>query len=288
MSKKLGLYIDETSVNWTLIDQKTSALIDMGVYVFPAGCENFGFGRREQSKRSRRRLLRLRRIRYARIRARKFYLMREMAKHHMCPISLEELMLWKQNKIFPTVTLSAWLAMNPYQLRAKGLEEKLSLEELGRIFYQISRHRGYRFGERNSKLVDNVLSKGEPREGRIGYYKTRNQLKGLTLGTYLYSIHPAENQSYIENRERIRNRICTVDMYFKEVHQASNAQEAMEHFCERKPSLLISDIKMQQTCGIELVQNIRKLDKDFPIIILSSHSNQDDLLEFSEHLLRKF
>ena len=45
MSKKLGLYIDTTSVNWSLIDQKTNDLIDLGVYVFPAGCENFGAGR---------------------------------------------------------------------------------------------------------------------------------------------------------------------------------------------------------------------------------------------------
>ena len=215
MSKKLGLFIDTTSVNWSLIDQNTKALIDVGVYIFPAGCEYFGFGKREQSKRASRRLLRLRRIRYARIRARKFYLLREMAKHNMCSISAEELLNWKQRKVFPSATLSSWLAMNPYTLRAKGLTEKLSLEELGRIFYQISRHRGYRFGERNSKLVDNVLSKGVPREGRIGYYKTRNQLNGLTLGAYLNSIHPVENQSYKENRERIRNRICTVDMYFK-------------------------------------------------------------------------
>ena len=98
----------------------------MGVYVFPAGCENFGSGRREQSKRTSRRLLRLRRIRYTRIRARKFYLLREMAKHNMCPISQEELSHWKQHKEFPSSTLSSWLAMNPYALRAKGLTEKLS------------------------------------------------------------------------------------------------------------------------------------------------------------------
>ena len=219
MAKKLGLFIDATSVNWSLIDQEKKALIDMGVYVFPAGCENFGSGRREQSKRTSRRLLRLRRIRYARIRARKFYLLREMAKHNMCPISPKELSHWKQHKEFPSATLSSWLAMNPYALRAKGLTEKLSLEELGRIFYQISRHRGYRFGERNSKLADSILSKGVPSEGKVGYYQTRRQLRGQTLGTYLNSIYPPNNTPYKRNRERIRNRICTVDMYFKEVHK---------------------------------------------------------------------
>ena len=50
MSKKLGLFVDTTSVNWTIVDQSTNQLIDMGVYVFPAGCENFGSGKREVSK----------------------------------------------------------------------------------------------------------------------------------------------------------------------------------------------------------------------------------------------
>ena len=51
-------------------------------------------------------------------------------------------------------------------LRITRQREKLSLEELV-IFYQISRHRGYRFGERNSKLADSILSKGVPSEGKI-------------------------------------------------------------------------------------------------------------------------
>ena len=45
MSKKIGLFVDTTSVNWTIVDQSTNRLIDMGVYVFPSGCENFGSGK---------------------------------------------------------------------------------------------------------------------------------------------------------------------------------------------------------------------------------------------------
>ena len=228
MSKKLGLFLDATSVNWTLVDQKTSALIDMGVYVFPAGCDNFGSGRREQSKRASRRLLRLRRIRYAKIRARNFIFLREMAKHNMCPINQDELVHWKRNKVFPASSLSSWLATNPYELRVKGLNEKLSLEELGRVFYQISRHRGYRFGERNSKLADNIL-KGIPSEGKIGYDQTRRQLKGRNPRNFFKIDIPQENQSYKSKNERIRNRICTVDMYFKEVHQIWAIQSNFYH-----------------------------------------------------------
>ena len=213
MSTKLGLFVDSNSINWSLVEEKTNKLIDLGVHVFPPGCENFGMGKREVSKRYTRRLVRLRRIRYSRIRTRKYYLLKILIEHKMCPLSLEELEHWKKTKQYPTATLSEWIALNPYELRERGLHEKLTLEEFGKIFYQISCHRGYRFGERNSKLADNVLSLGIPADRKIGYLKTRRSIKDETLGSYLHSIKPADGETYTKPVERIRNRICTLEMF---------------------------------------------------------------------------
>ena len=219
MSKKLGLFVDTTSVNWTVIDASTTQLIDMGVRVFPAGCENFGTGKREVSRKHGRRMVRLRRIRYARIRARKLYLLRILIQNKMCPMQLDELSHWKKTKQFPSQALKEWIALNPYKLRDRGLHEKLSLEEFGRIFYQIACHRGYRFGERNLKLTESVLSKGNPSERKIGYLQTQREIGNGTLGEYLNSISPIPNKSFTEQEHRIRNRICTLEMYFTEIHQ---------------------------------------------------------------------
>ena len=224
MSKKLGLFVDTTSVNWTIVDQSTTQLIDMGVHVFPAGCENFGSGKREVSKKHKRRMVRLRRIRYARIRTRKIYLLRLLIKNNMCPMTLDQLAQWKATKKFPSQAMQDWLALNPYQLREQGLHEKLSLEEFGRIFYQIARHRGYRFGERNLKLTESVLSKGNPAERRIGYLQTHKEIGKGTLGEYLNNIYPEPHVSYKKTQYRIRNRICTLEMYFKEIHQLWKTQ----------------------------------------------------------------
>lgn len=226
MSTKLGLFVDSNSINWSLVEEKTNKLIDLGVHVFPPGCENFGMGKREVSKRYTRRLVRLRRIRYSRIRTRKYYLLKILIEHKMCPLSLEELEHWKKTKQYPTATLSEWIALNPYELRERGLHEKLTLEEFGRIFYQISCHRGYRFGERNSKLADNVLSLGIPADRKIGYLKTRRSIKDETLGSYLHSIKPADGETYTKPVERIRNRICTLEMYFDEIHRLWEIQSA--------------------------------------------------------------
>lgn len=229
MSKKLGLFVDTTSINWTIIDLASSQLIDMGVRVFPAGCENFGSGKREVSRKHGRRLVRLRRIRYARIRTRKIYLLRILIQNKMCPMTLKQLAQWKNSKKFPVQSMTDWIALNPYQLRERGLHEKLSLEEFGRIFYQISCHRGYRFGERNLKLMDSVLSRGNPAENKIGYLQTQKEIGQGTLGEYLNRIYPAPFSSYRSPKQRIRNRICTLEMYFNEIHQLWKMQAQFYH-----------------------------------------------------------
>ena len=239
MSKKLGIYLDVNAIGWTLFDTDQNKISHMGVHRFNPGCENFGWGKREQSKKKSKRVERLHRVRYARIRTRKFYLMRLLVEHRMCPTDLEALKTWKNEKIFPHNDLDAWLSMNPYALRVKGLSDKLSLYELGRILYQMAQHRGYRFGERQSMLKANILYKGRPEEGKIGFDTTRRALRGNTLGEYLYDLLPRENQSYVRHRERVRNRICSTQMYFDEIHSIWEMQMQFYHFKEGLRDLLI-------------------------------------------------
>lgn len=242
MSKKLGLFVDTTSINWSIVDLSTFDLIDVGVRVFPAGCENFGSGKRELSKKHGRRLVRLRRIRYARIRTRKIYLLRILIQNQMCPMTLKELEQWKKTKKFVSKSMDDWFALNPYHLREQGLHEKLSLEEFGRIFYQIACHRGYRFGERNLKLTESVLSRGNPAERKIGYLQTQKEIGKGTLGDYLSSIYPAPNNSYKATKTRIRNRICTLEMYFDEIHLLWKMQSQFYHsLTEELRNQLIGD-----------------------------------------------
>lgn len=89
-----------------------------------------------------------------------------------------------------------------------------------------------------------------------------------------YSVLIAEDDDTI--REHMAN---TLKYYFKTVHQASSGKKALEHFWELNPSLVISDIKMSNGTGIELVNGIRKKDKYTPIIILSAYSDEEYLLQ---------
>jgi len=83
-----------------------------------------------------------------------------------------------------------------------------------------------------------------------------------------------------EDDEEIRKRIAnTLKFYFKEVYEANNGYDAYELFLEKKPSLLISDIEMQDGNGIDLVKKIRKTNLAIPIIILSAYSKEEYLLK---------
>lgn len=219
MPNKIGIFIDVNTIGWTLIEQSSKEIIAMGSHVFSPGCENFGMGRREISKKFNKRLFRLRRVRYASIRVRKIYLLKILIKNNMCPLNLSDLKQWANKKTLPENNFQQWINLDPYELRAKSVHEKISLHELGRILYQISIHRGYRFGERNSKLVESVLKEGSVEDGKVGFAEMRKLTRDETLGAYLNSIKPIQGSSYRRTSNRIRNRVCTIQMYFKEVHE---------------------------------------------------------------------
>lgn len=263
MANKLGIYLSTNTVNWVLTEVNTNNLIDMGVHVFPRGCENYGAGIHEVSKKFNRRLIRTRRVRLARIRIRKFTLLKALISLKMCPLSTADLYQWKKHKQFPHKQLKDWLSLNPYTLRARGLHEKISLEEFGRILYQIARHHGYRFNERKINASSGKLFFGNPTHRNIGYEQTLQSIKDDTLGEYLNSLLPAEGQSYKHQKEKIRNRICGTDMYVDEIHRLWEVQSTFYHVLnDQHRDLLIGSPDTDKPGGILFFQRPLKSQKN--------------------------
>lgn len=71
-------------------------------------------------------------------------------------------------------------------------------------------------------------------------------------------------------------------LIFKEVHIATDGAEAYELFVKKTPDLVITDIKMPKKNGIELAKEIRKIDKNIQIIIISAHTEVDHMLSAIE------
>ncbi|MCD8412861.1 type II CRISPR RNA-guided endonuclease Cas9 [Tenacibaculum finnmarkense] len=225
MSKILGLDLGTNSIGWALV--QNNIILGMGSRIFPEGVVNLGEGEgREVSKNASRTEARGVRRQIFRRRLRKRYLLKELAKHNFCPISADLIKDWNGTEIFKNQELQDWFKLNPYELRAKAIHQEISLVEIGRIFYHIIQRRGFLSNSRSAGAdvkETSTLFTGDAKIGKIGISSTLENIKNIvnseenkTLGSYLNSIQPKENEPYSECLERIRNRYTTRQMYIDE------------------------------------------------------------------------
>jgi len=224
MAKILGLDLGTNSIGWALIDDVQNKILGIGSRIFPMGVENLGDGDGEVSKNASRTGARGVRRQFFRRKLRKKVLLKALAENKMCPMVTQDFEDWKKTKEFPSEKLSNWFALNPYELRQKALNEKLSLEEIGRIFYHLIQRRGFLSNSRKGGSDDGAIFKGNPKEGKIGITETQESIQDTTLGSYLFEIYPKENQPFQDGLERIRNRYTTRKMYVDEFELIWNKQ----------------------------------------------------------------
>jgi CRISPR-associated endonuclease Csn1 len=168
MSNLLGLSLDVGAIGWTLIYNDSKRVKDMGTYVFPVGSENYGSGYREVSKNSLRTQYRSKRMGYSRKSRRKEFLIKLLVAHGMCPLKKSHIQKEAFKTCFQRKEFIDWMKLNPYHLRAKAVDEEISLHELGRIYYHILKRRGFPFGKRNTNSKTNTLFTGIPQFNRLG------------------------------------------------------------------------------------------------------------------------
>ncbi|MGC9375260.1 MAG: type II CRISPR RNA-guided endonuclease Cas9, partial [Bacteroidales bacterium] len=228
MTKILGLDLGTNSIGWAVVDKENNKIDDCGVRIFPEGVVNMNEGEeREKSKNALRRENRQTRRQVARRRMRKIKLLELLIEQEMCPLTFDQLMVWKhwdkhkksEGRHFPqTEEFIQWLKLNPYELRYKGINGDLTKMEFGRFLYHIVQRRGF-LSSRKEKETGKIYA---GKENMVGIDDTKEALNGNTLGEYLYSIYPEENESFknIRNEEgddlRIRGRYTLRDMYVEE------------------------------------------------------------------------
>ena len=224
MAKILGLDLGTNSIGWALIDDKLNKILGIGSRIFPMGVEKLGDGDNEISKNASRTGARGVRRQFFRRRLRKKILLQKLSENNMCPMDAQDFEDWKKTKLFPTDKLVKWFTLNPYELRQKALNEKLSLEEIGRIFYHLIQRRGFLSNSRKGGNDDGAIFKGNAKEGKIGIDDTLESIEDKTLGAYLFEIYPKENQPFQDGLKRIRNRYTTRKMYVDEFELIWNKQ----------------------------------------------------------------
>jgi len=94
---------------------------------------------------------------------------------------------------------------------------------------------------------------------------------------------------YVEDELDVRkNYVEYLERFFHTVYEASNAQEALKVYENKRPSILIIDINLPGESGIEFLQKIRKKDYETKAIMLTAQSDVDTLLSATELKLTKY
>lgn len=203
MKKILGLDIGVNSIGWALIqelenDIERYSIIKMGSRIIPLNpteADEFTKGN-AISKNANRRIKRGIRRGFHRYKMRKYKLtslLRDMA-------------------MMPDEALFKLNALELYSLRDKALNQQLSLQEIGRIFYHLNQKRGYKSNRKanNEEEAKTVASKAQSEEKstkKLSYtdkINVREEIlkeRGITIGQYFYE--QLQTNSYFRIKENI-------------------------------------------------------------------------------------
>ena len=85
---------------------------------------------------------------------------------------------------------------------------------------------------------------------------------------------------YVEDNESAR--VSTLDIladFFINIDIAVNGEDGLEKFDQNKYDIIFTDINMPKMNGIDMISNIRKMDDDIPILVLSAYSESGYFME---------
>ncbi len=210
-SYTMGLDIGSKSIGWALINSDGEPkIIDIGVRVFPEGVNRDTKGA-EQSKNATRRQARGSRRNRWRYQRRREQLVDFLREAELLP---------KDDR-----QLAELLNIDPYPLRANGLDEQLQPFEFGRVLYHLNQRRGFKSNRKSGKKDD---------DGKVKKQATQLQAdiesaSCRTLGEYMAKLDPEQN--------RRRNRYTFRSMYEYEFDLLWKKQS------EFYPGMLIDELR---------------------------------------------
>jgi YesN/AraC family two-component response regulator len=83
----------------------------------------------------------------------------------------------------------------------------------------------------------------------------------------------------VEDSKALQKQILLLlNKFFKEVYVASDGLEGIELYKKHNPDLVLTDLTMPKMNGHEMIREIKKIDSDAEIVILSAHSDSDNLM----------
>jgi len=271
MSKTLGLDLGTNSIGWCIIEDGKQ-IIKSGVRIFPVGVKEDDFLKSgtEVSKNIARRM-----ARGARRRRFRFKLRRKQ---------LESLL--REYKMLPDET-EFYSARELYELRAKGLRDKLTLSQFGKILQLLNKRRGFKS---NRKTLATDEAKKE--EGRVKHAiaELQNEIdsnKCATVGEYFaFLFSQTQKEENWHNTEeplrRIRGRFVGREMYEEEFNKLWEKQS------EYYPILRDTKLDLKSKIGKETIYYQRNLKSQKGLVGFCRYEQKKRCASRSSLLFQEF
>lgn len=94
---------------------------------------------------------------------------------------------------------------------------------------------------------------------------------------------------YVEDEDSLRKYAMSYfNRIFDITYEASNVIDAFKIFEKERPQIVITDIKMENLSGIDLLKKIRQVDEDCQLVVLSAFLDTKYLLDAIELNLVKY
>ena len=94
---------------------------------------------------------------------------------------------------------------------------------------------------------------------------------------------------YAEDEEGIRKPMAnSLGYYFKEVLEAKNGEEGLAIYDDKRPDIILTDLRMPIRDGLYMVKKIRELDKKTPILMITAHTDKEYLLSAIDLKIEKY
>jgi len=94
---------------------------------------------------------------------------------------------------------------------------------------------------------------------------------------------------FIEDEKATReNYVTYLKMFFSEVYEAEDGDQAYQLYKEKKPDILIIDINIPKLNGLDLLAKIRENDHTTKAIMLTAHTDKEFLLKATSLKLTKY
>lgn len=249
MSYILGLDLGETSLGIASLNEKNGepiSLDSMGVRIFPDGRED----KTKTPLAVKRREARGIRRNLDRKLKRKEKLIKFLIENNLISQNEEERLKLK--------------SLNPYELRTKGLDEKLTLNELSRVLIHINQRRGFlsnRKSDKQQKDSSDIKTAIKETIEKIANNNCR------TLGEYLYSLQKEDNHSLLRVKpEEVKKEKVVVEKDKKtgeetEKKKVVNTTE-YNYFASRQLYIDEINLILNKQCEFYPQLNNKIFDKD--------------------------